>query len=357
MRTGIRRSLALVLALMLALSGCEPVTSPLDMTQEDWEELEQTLTLSLGLLDEKLTQEEREAARTALLMVWPLRKSRLEHDRFSINGREREAMERYSTLLDSYTEKYLGEDARWWYSDPEMIELAEFTVDEDGGLTRGKYHAAWEEQGFQEGDGEQLWLQVQEVLPREVLQVFEEFTLFTDGAYETVAYTYWNQNGGVADSWGLALDPVDTTEWDYMVETLIHEYAHVLSLKRGQVRFDRKPVARTYCEEGLYAHETSWLNAFYQEHWGFLYDERRVNDSSTAFYYRHEDRFCSEYATVDPSEDFAETFTYYVLWGREEWEEQPRPLAEKLAFFDRWEEFSDLREQLRVHMGLEEPAA
>ncbi|MFQ9918858.1 MAG: hypothetical protein ACLRWQ_23270 [Flavonifractor plautii] len=59
--------------------------------------------------------------------------------------------------------------------------------------------------------------------------------------------------------------------------------------------------------------------------------------------------FVTDYASTDPSEDIAESFTYFVLWDAPEgdavWEE-------KLNFFYRYPELVEFRTQARARLGL-----
>ena len=80
----------------------------------------------------------------------------------------------------------------------------------------------------------------------------------------------------------------------------------------------------------------------------YLHD-RLANPDSYGFYLRHQADFVTDYASTDPSEDIAESFTYFVLWDAPEgdavWEE-------KLNFFYRYPELVEFRTQARARLGL-----
>jgi hypothetical protein len=71
-------------------------------------------------------------------------------------------------------------------------------------------------------------------------------------------------------------------------------------------------------------------------------------DAAEAFYDRHRDDFVTDYATTNPGEDLAETFTVFVM--------QDRPSGSTIA--DRkvlflWNDpaMTALRDQIRTHLG------
>ncbi len=345
---------ALVLAAVLALglAGCQSA---------DWTQLpeaeqaafQETLDLSLGQLADCLSEAEYETARQRLLTLWPLRRQRLEKGEFEPGRREQFYLLSYSRLLDGYTEQYLGRSRGGWYEYPEEVDLVNFRIQPNGILTAPYYYDGWEGASYERADAERLWTAIRDILPEEAFSDFEEFHLFTDGDYETLAYVYWDDTSGVADHWGLALDPADSDDWDELVLTVLHEYCHYLTLREGQVTFLQTPDTATYCEDGMRSAEDSYLNAFYQSYWGFLYEERRQNPDSTAFFTRHGDRFCDEYAATDPAEDIAESFSYYVVMGDAELEEDASVRGEKLNFFQAYPEFSAFRAQVRANLGLD----
>ena len=349
------RLLALLLALA-ALAGCTPALSgPEELDTDQRSQFYATLEHSLGALDGRISEQERQEAEALLLQIWPIRQKRLENNWYYMGRKETGLVEEYSRLLDQYTARYIGEDEGWWYESPEMVDLVDFLIQPNGILTAPYFYDGWKAYGYTREEAEALWEAVRGVLPDGAFEDFTYFSLFTDGYAETVAYVYWDDSSGVADTWGLALDPADVTDWDYFLETILHEYCHYLTLNESQARCDQLPGSATYSEPGLVTKPGSYLDDFYQEFWGFLADERRVNDQSTAFFYRHYDDFYSAYATTDPSEDIAESFACFVLWeddwdgAREEWER-------KIRFFYDYPELVEFRDEVRARLELDAAA-
>ncbi|MCI8539476.1 MAG: hypothetical protein HFF18_12615 [Oscillospiraceae bacterium] len=354
------RRLTLILIFCLLLSGCQ-TAGPEQLSTQEQAEFQAVLDLSLGSLKKHLSQEEYQTAQQRLMTLWPLRQARLEQGEFEPGWREQFYLSAYSRLLDSYTAVYLGKSRWWWSSDrPEDVDLVNFHIQSNGVLTAPYYYEGWDDFPIERKDADALWNSVKSVLPEGALDDFKEFHLFTDGEYETVAYVYWDDTGGAAQGWGLAVDPVDSENWGELVLTVLHEYCHYLTLKEGQVRFET-PGTDTYSEAGLRSLPGSYLNQFYQEYWGFLSEERRSNLDSGEFYIRHQTEFCSEYASTDPSEDIAECFAYFVVMDDESLEQEAGQAGEKLRFFLRYPEFVAFREEVRLHLeldaGAEEPAA
>ena len=94
----------------------------------------------------------------------------------------------------------------------------------------------------------------------------------------------------------------------------------------------------------------SYLDDFYQAFWTGYLDDRLANPDSCNFFLRHEDDFVTDYASSSPSEDIAESFTYFVL------QDGPRPgdavWEQKLNFFFDYPEMTALRQEIRACLGL-----
>ena len=344
--------------------------------------LEETMVQSLGVLDGLLTEEERGQVRKELERVWEVREKRLAEGEYEMGWLERQRMDTYNNLLDELTQRYLGwyeeseqeeglspgddeaettettetpsETEDGGYEKTEEIPLADFTIENGAALTDQIYYEDWKDAGFEQKDAESVWEFVQSVLPEGALKEFEKFYLFSDGEYGTLAYVYWDANQPVSAHWGMALDMADLEDTAELILTVIHEYCHYLTLKEGQALNTDNPGVVTYCEESLETLKDSYLNEFYWRFWGFLADERRSGADQELFYLRHANLFCTEYAVTDPSEDIAESFSYYVVLSEEERQNMPEPLREKLNYFEEIPLFSQFRQEVREKLGMKE---
>jgi hypothetical protein len=123
----------------------------------------------------------------------------------------------------------------------------------------------------------------------------------------------------------------------------------VLSLNRDQ-RSDGVIAGRFSDDEGAFA-ESSYLNRFYQRFWkghDADWSADSARDQSSEVYDRHPDSFVTEYAATDPSEDFAESFAWFVL-GRRPTSQTER--AAKLRFFYDFPELVRDREVMRAALS------
>lgn len=140
----------------------------------------------------------------------------------------------------------------------------------------------------------------------------------SDGQANILAFV--RQENDELTKWRMVLDLKDAFDADgnYIDDfdtTIVHEFAHLLSLNAGQMQ--KKSNGTYENEEGILA-EKAYLNQFYQEFWQDIkadFDEIvDPNDPETAydFYDKYADQFVSDYAATNPEEDFAETFRVFV---------------------------------------------
>ena len=312
MRRGKDRLIGAALCLLLLFgAGCSPAPGA------DQETLDRELDVQLGLLAEVITQEERSAAMDLWMRLRPVRQARLDRGEYRRGDREQELLEELNGLYEAYTIRYLGgDDLGWGYTDPEEHVLARYRIGGAGELTLmpnslDLTHGPWTRE-----DLEEMWESMQAVLPKDAFRDFRSYVPFTDGEGETVAYVLPADPGG--SQWEICLDPADMGDRDYFLETVLHEYCHYLTLNHRQADYRGEPTVETYCEAGMVSREGSYLDDFCQQFWTGYLDDRLADLDSYNFFLRHEEDFVSSYASTDPSEDIAESFTYFVLWDAPE---------------------------------------
>lgn len=342
-----RRVCALLLAaLLLACAGCTPVGVDGDSPEKDFSVEERAIELALdaqlGLLRDKITDSEREMARTLLAKLWPLRQERLASERYEKSAEEQRLLGQLNQVYERCTARYIEDGGTWGYDSVTPRTLAGYTI--RGGETlrpdQGEYppdRGGWSEEDFQD-----LWEQMRAMLPEGAYENFGRFTIFTDGTYNTLAYVSAMDSRG--DKWEIAVDPADAEDGELFTETVLHEYCHHITLNSGQVEYTSRQTTSTYNEDGMVSLPGSYLDEFYQSFWTDYLDDRLANMDSYNFFLRHEDDFVSDYASTDPSEDIAESFTYFVLYDRQPgdavWEA-------KINFFYDYPELVEFREQTR----------
>ncbi len=254
---------------------------------------------------------------------------------------------------------------------PDSEILAEYPVNGD---LLGEPHyppVASEQQDLQHDQAAQTeaWGYFTGMIPAEQRSMVSEFVIFTDGPGNILASV--QQSNDAADQWTVEVDAADLTDRQALMFTLVHEFAHLLTLNPAQVPPDLQiydqPDNRSLYEyksescptyfpgEGCSAAD-SYINQFYERFWTYIREEwQPVDDLSNsddiegyyealyAFYEAHQDQFVDDYAATNPSEDIAESFSYFVFG--------PRPQAdrisnEKILFFYEFPELVQLRAQI-----------
>lgn len=212
----------------------------------------------------------------------------------------------------------------------------------------------------------QLWDYYRSLIPAANRTTLAEFSIVTDGEANilaAVAQTYDDPK-----LWGLEVDIADTSDYYYLTFTLVHEFAHLLTLGSDQVPpslavFNNPDDNDIYMEE-LSACQTffpgegcsnpdSYINAFYEQFWTGIYDEwNEINliededeyyEALDDFYVKYEDQFLTDYSVTHPAEDIAEAFGFFVF------AEKPAggTIAEqKILFFYQYPELVQLREEI-----------
>lgn len=164
------------------------------------------------------------------------------------------------------------------------------------------------------------------------------------------------------------IDLIDGDHFPDLATTVIHEFAHLLTLNDSQVTTDNLVFADPDNRQ-IYDREAAtcpnyftvegcsksdlYLNTFFNRFWPGIYNEWQAIDAETDhgqpnqkfshFYHKYYSQFVSEYAATSPSEDIAETFMVYIFL--------PKPsdttiADQKILFFYKYPELVALREQI-----------
>lgn len=169
---------------------------------------------------------------------------------------------------------------------------------------------------------------------------------------QSTLYAMVSPSVGARNDWVLAvnLDPVRDDE--QLRVSLIHEYAHLLTLREGQLVTDAAcPALQT--GQGCTA-PGSYLEAFHDEFWEPYGDAAPAPDqwhpaAADAWYEAHPYDYINAYAATNIVEDIAVSFTGFVVWERpdgtgEVWED-------KVGFFWDYPELVELRDRLRTEFA------
>ncbi|MCU4671584.1 NADH:ubiquinone oxidoreductase subunit 4 (chain M) [Microbacterium fluvii] len=234
--------------------------------------------------------------------------------------------------------------------DPTPTEEEEESFDVDRRFTVGD---SAELQPTPTADAAAVWdLFVLIASPEFVAEEVVAFEVGDDPASDYSAYVMRHETK--QQRWVLAANLAYATADDELAATLIHEFAHMLSLGPDQVT--RDAMCATIWVNGGCMSPRSHILAFQHEFWdGYgsaapLPDDDDL-DAAWEFYEAHEDDFVTDYAAVNVSEDFAESFTAFVLEERPEAE--PEDLwNEKIDFFWTIPEYARIRDRIRADLEL-----
>ncbi len=167
---------------------------------------------------------------------------------------------------------------------------------------------------------------------------------------DTLAYVYRDTN---PEHWVLAANLATSKVDSDLIATLVHEYAHLITLDGTQMGAPDASCATVSLDEGC-AVDASYLWKFEQQFWaGYSNAPAAANSDTTVahdFYLAHEEDFVSDYAATNVVEDTAESFMTFVL--------QDRPgsdtvVAKKLNFFWEYPQLVTIRERIRTEFRTE----
>ncbi|MBI5945784.1 MAG: hypothetical protein HY864_15595 [Chloroflexi bacterium] len=213
---------------------------------------------------------------------------------------------------------------------------------------------------------QQLWDYFAALIPFENRTSLANFSVMTDGqdnVLAAVAQVYADPT-----LWGLEVDIADTDDYYYLSYTLIHEFAHLLTLGADQVPpseaiFNNPDDNDIYLDEvsacpnffpgeGC-ANSDSYINQYYEQFWFDIYEEWNVinlEEDDDAyyqklddFYYKYQDQFLTDYAATHPAEDIAESFSFFVF---SEMPTGDTVAEQKILFFYNFPELVELRAKI-----------
>lgn len=166
---------------------------------------------------------------------------------------------------------------------------------------------------------------------------------------EVLAYVYRDADPQL---WVFAANLAYADDPDLLLSTLVHEYAHILSLGADDTDTTAAWCRTVETNEGCLLPDAA-LTSFQERFWsGYENAPDPDNDDADRaweFFQDHEDDFVTDYAATNVAEDFAESFMTYVL---EEPSDAGTVIGEKLRFFDDQPEYAAARERIRIEFAL-----
>jgi hypothetical protein len=220
-----------------------------------------------------------------------------------------------------------------------------------------------------------IWEYFVSIIPEEQRDFLTEFSIFTDGRGKHLAAV--SPTFSDPEQWSLDVDILDAESYYDLTYTLIHEQGHLLTLSPEQVPPSKAifkfPENKTVYEQEIAAcsqyftgegcsKPESYLSQFFARFWPYIYEEWEQIDGEEDkdtraillddFYETYQDQFVTEYASTDPMEDIAESWTFFVL--------SPKPelnsiANEKILFFYEYPELVELRTEILKNICVEFP--
>jgi hypothetical protein len=216
---------------------------------------------------------------------------------------------------------------------------------------------------------QRIWDYYRAIIPPSQRRTVSNFYIFTDGKQRILAFVA--QSNVSPRKWVLSVDVVDAETPQDLTYTLVHEFAHLLTLGPDQVvpsealfenpgnetiwRQEYDACPNYFIAEGC-SIEGAYIDSFFNRYWDDIYREwlriqRQTGDSYVQlieeFYEVYKDQFVSDYAVTSPEEDIAESFTFFVLTSKPE---ASKVSDEKILFFYEYPELVSLR--LKIIEGI-----
>jgi hypothetical protein len=162
----------------------------------------------------------------------------------------------------------------------------------------------------------ELWALTRATLPDNAVQQIRQLNIVTDGRYGTLAMVH--RSSLDTTTWVLSMDPAEDDE--VIVSTLIHEYAHMLSLRSADLR--SASASRNGCDgvriEIGCARAGSVLAEWHDTFWAGASEPARAGSG-----------FVTPYAAMSVHEDLAESF---LAWVRDDVDRPTPGIEARFAF-------------------------
>lgn len=255
--------------------------------------------------------------------------------------------------------------------EPSGYELARYRLEEDGILKRVAVPTVPDYlKPYQENTQlhQRLWDYFTGVFPNDQKIRPSYMVIYMNNEQRHYAASVVELDG----KWSLSINLIDLGSPQAVINILTHEYGHMLTLNRSQVRdtmvqfnwnMNRKEfdTMQAACGDFFFTGRQcttsiSYLNEFGNRFWTGEVYESWVNvivppnkDASVRkaemdeFYAKYSDQFVRDYAAVNPVEDIAESWTEFILG--------PNPSGvsiadQKVLFFYEYPELVELRRQI-----------
>ena len=230
---------------------------------------------------------------------------------------------------------------------------------------------------------DRLWTISRALIPDGDEFRIERFILAQDGRTDTLAFVATLDDQGRSWEYGINLQDLnllDRSVFEELLSTIIHEYAHILTLNETQVTYDSALLdsytdmemsdaeyeallveveADCSAAAGVFDGEAcfmpgSYLFDFYRGFWDWYGEDALELAFEGTLFEDYGTDFVNDYAATSPTEDFAESFAAWLMPEHEAFL-ITETVEDKFAFFESQPELMTLRAQIEA--GLDEVRA
>ncbi|WP_299548908.1 putative zinc-binding metallopeptidase [Seonamhaeicola sp.] len=160
-----------------------------------------------------------------------------------------------------------------------------------------------------------IWDLTKKVVPPKYRSKMSEFLIFNGEPSGTAGFVV--ETSSDLSKWQMAIAINYSDDEQELIYTIIHEFAHILTLNNDQVNsgINESSCNNFFTGEGC-SKQASYINKLYGQFWADIWGEYlKASDSETGldnFYNKYERRFVTQYASTNPGEDIAEVFAVFV---------------------------------------------
>ena len=210
-----------------------------------------------------------------------------------------------------------------------------------------------------------IWDKIAALSPNELSDKYiEQFDVYKNEKDDTIAFVDDEDGNG---KWRIAINDTvyrkQNEREQYM--SLIHELAHIISLNKDQMLFNYtsenngvRKCFTLYLDEGCLK-EDSYLYKFYtnfkNDIWGKSEVEIKkiISNYKADDYHDYNNSFITDYAATNEVEDFAESFTYFVVDSYNYERQNLKDKEIKIASMYNYAELVKIRKQMRTALSRE----
>jgi hypothetical protein len=166
----------------------------------------------------------------------------------------------------------------------------------------------------------ELWDMVRTLAPtQEVFDSIVTFEVYFDESDDTLASVESQDDTNA--TWLYSINYIAVDEFEELVPTIVHEFAHILGLRDEQTTTEAEDEhIRETCENYLVdegcLNDGSHLDNYYKRFWEgnpAFQENDRTAEEAEIFFAAHPGEYVSDYATTNPVEGFAESFMFYTV--------------------------------------------